>query len=157
MDSEKLHVKLGISGTYHDKVPHYQILLNDVVIQEGDITSPTDVVEYLEFDVEYATEEAVLGIRLTNKEDSDVLKDSYEDPNVYNIIGDMLLNIVSVEIDELDLGNLVYKNGLYTVDTPVDYNGETTSIIKNCMTMGWKGTWTLTWKNPFYIWMLENI
>jgi hypothetical protein len=154
---EKLSVKLGISGTYHDKKPHYQILFNGNLVKEGDITSPSDVVEYLNFDIDYDTDQATLEIRLTNKEDSDILKDSYEDPEVYNIIGDMLLNIVSLEIDEIDLGMTLHDNCIFKTDLPVNFNGETTDTINQCLNLGWNGTWSLSWTNPFYIWLLESI
>ena len=156
-DTEKLHVKIGISGTYWKKVPHYKILLNDDVIAEADISQPSDTVEYMEFDAEYNTDSAIIGIQLTNKEDSDVQKDNYDDPDNYKIIGDMLLNVVSIEIDEIDLGHIIYDCGVYTVDHPVVHHGETTSEIKKITSLGWNGTWRLTWTNPFYIWMLETI
>ena len=156
-DSEKLHVKLGISGTYWKKVPHYKILFNGDVVKEADISQPSGNVEYVEFDVEYSTDSATIGVQLTNKEDSDVQKDNYDDPDNYKIIGDMLLNVVSLEIDEIDLGNILYDQGVYTVDKPVVYNGKLTNTIKSVMCMGWNGAWSLTWTNPFYIWMLETI
>ena len=156
-EKEKLHVKLGIRGTYWKKVPHYVITFNNSIIKEADISQPSDVVEYVEFDAEYDTDSVSISVRLTNKEDSDVQKDSYDDPENYKIIGDMLLTVESLEVDEIDLGNLLFDQGVYTVDSPVEYDGEVTSTIKNCMTMGWNGVWSLGWTNPFYIWMLENI
>ena len=158
-DSEKLHVKLGISGTYWKKVPHYKILFNGDVVKEADISQPSDTVEYVEFDVEYSIDSATIGIQLTNKEDSDTVlkKDDPLDPEKYEIINDMLLNVVSLEVDEIDLGNILYDQGVYTVDSPVVYNGEPTNTLKSVMCMGWNGTWNLTWTNPFYIWLLENI
>ena len=156
-DLEKLHVKLGISGTYWKKAPHYKILFNGDVVAEGDISQPSDTVEYVEFDVEYSTDTATLGFQLTNKEDSDVQKDNYDDPDNYKIIGDMLLNVVSLEVDEIDLGNILFDHGVYTVDSPVAHNGELTNTLKSVMCMGWNGTWSLTWANPFYIWLLESI
>ena len=157
--SEKLHIKLGISGTYWKKVPAYNILFNGEIIKTGTITSASNEVEYVEFDVNSGPDDSVLGIELLNKEDSDVLKDSYTDSSVFNIIGDMILNIVSIEIDEIDLGHIIYDHGIYSVNTPVDYNGDGNPVkdIKKCINLGWNGTWRLTWTNPFYVWLLEKI
>ena len=69
----------------------------------------------------------------------------------------MLLNIVSVEIDEIDLGHLTYSLSEYHVSQYVEYNGEITNLVKNCVNLGWNGTWQLSWNTPFYIWLLENI
>ena len=153
-DQEKLHIKLGLSGTYWDKKPQYRISFNNQVLEEGTISLPSDEISYHEFDVEYTEETGSLKIELLNKASSDTLKsnDVSED---YTIVADMLLNVVSVEIDEIDLGMLPYFNGVYSTLEPVNYNGESTQAIKECMNMGWNGAWTLTWTNPFYLWLLE--
>ena len=159
-DNEKLHVKLGISGTYWKKVPEYNILFNGSIIKSGAITAPTDEVEYFEFDLESSLDQSVLGIELTNKEDSDTIiqKDDIN-PNKYEIISDMTLNIVSIEIDECSLGILPYTLGVYTVNTAVDYKGDGVLVkdISLCTNLGWNGVWHLTWTNPFYLWLLESL
>ena len=55
-DLERVHVKLGISGTYWDKRPQYRVMCNDKILHEGTVTADSDVVEYLEFDCEYGEE-----------------------------------------------------------------------------------------------------
>ena len=99
----------------------------------------------------------MLSVKLHNKIDSDVKKDRYDDPDNFTIIGDMLLNIESVEIDEINLDSLFYTESKYLVDQPVVIDGQTTSTVKKCVNLGWNGEWQLTWNNPFYIWLLENI
>jgi hypothetical protein len=146
-DLERVHVKLGISGTYWAKRPQYRIKYNDTVVREGEIIGESDEVEYIEFECEYTTDDVTLRVCLTNKTDSDTLQS--EDKTA--IINDMLLNIVSCEIDEIDLGNLVYSHTEFVAD---DANRPT---LKNCVNLGWNGTWCLRWTNPFYIWLLENI
>lgn len=154
-DQEKLHIKLGLSGTYWDKKPQYRISLNNRVVQEGFITAPSKEVEYFEFDLDYTEDQGELKVEFLNKTHADTKKDNYTDPENFKIIDDMLLNIISVEIDEIDLGMLPYFNGVYSTFEPVNYNGAETQTIKECMNMGWNGAWTLTWTNPFYLWLLE--
>jgi hypothetical protein len=152
-DQERVHIKLGISGTYWKKVPQYSISFNGSVVKEAGITVESGVVEYIEFDVDYTTDSAVLAISLTNKEDSDTV----ENEDKTEIINDMLLNIESLEIDEIDLGQITRDQSVYTTDSPVMWNNESTQTIKNCVNLGWNGTWSLIWTNPFYIWLLESL
>jgi hypothetical protein len=126
-------------------------MCNDKVLHEGTITAESDVVEYVEFDCEYTTDDVTLQVYLTNKTDSDVQKDNYDDPDNYKIIGDMLLNIVSCEIDEIDLGNLIYDKTEFIPDD------RTKPALRVCVNLGFNGAWCLRWTNPFYIWLLENI
>jgi len=147
-DTEKLHIRLGISGTYWDKKPQYRVLFNDQILAENFITGASDEVEYLEFDVDATHDLNTLGIELLNKEDSDVKKD-VDDPDDFQIIADMVLYIVSLEIDEIDIGNLRYSNSEYHVDGR--------GVLKEHVTLGWNGVWRFSWTTPFYIWLLENI
>ena len=62
----------------------------------------------------------------------------------------MLLNIKSVEIDEIDLNQVPWNLGEYRP-------AHNTEVIRNCVNLGWNGSWSLTWTNPFYIWLLESM
>jgi hypothetical protein len=143
---EKLHLKLGLSGTYWDKRPSFRINLNDQVLHSGTIQADSDVTEYLEFDVESADDLVTLSITLLDKEFSDTVENSDKTA----IVKDMLLNIVSVEVDDIALGMVPFNMSEYRPEGRTD-------IVKNCMNLGWNGTWSLTWTNPFYIWLLENM
>ena len=149
-DQERVHIKLGLSGTYWDKKPQYRVSVNDQVYADAFISGTRDEVEYVEFDVEYDTESTVLKIELLNKLPEDTKKDNYEDPDNYKIIDDMMLNIVSVEIDEINLNQIPFNLSEYR---PLGRD----DVVKNCVNLGWNGAWTLTWTNPFYIWLLESM
>jgi hypothetical protein len=145
-DLEKLHLKLGLSGTYWDKRPSFRINLNDQVLHTGTIQADSDVTEYLEFDVETADDLVTLSITLLGKEFSDTV----ENDDKTAIVKDMLLNIVSVEVDDIALGMVPFNMSEYHPEGRTD-------VVKNCMNLGWNGTWSLSWDNPFYIWLLENM
>jgi hypothetical protein len=147
MDRELVHVKLGLSGTYWDKRPQYRVEFNNTVMAQGEIATDSAVTQYVEFDCEYDTEEVVLQVFLTNKTDSDTV----ENADKTGIVQDMLLNIESCEIDEIDLGNLLYEATEFVA------NDAARPTLKKCINLGWNGAWTLRWTNPFYIWLLENI
>ena len=81
-----------------------------------------------------------------------------------NIISDLLLNIDSIEIDEMDLGSLLWTASNYVPNYPEKYKekiaatGQTLSeSVQNCVNLGWNGKWTLPFQSPLYIWVLENI
>lgn len=156
-EKEQLHFRIGLSGTYWDKKPQYSVAVNSVETANGTVDTESDQVFYVEFDSESDQEINCLSIRLNNKTDLDVKKDNYDDPHNFQIIGDMLLNIVSVEIDGIDLGHLTYSLSEYHVDHPVWIDDQPVKLVRNCVSLGWNGTWNLTWTNPFYIWLLESI
>ena len=56
-----------------------------------------------------------------------------------------------MEIDEVDLGMLIYSKSVFTGDDP------DRPVLDNCINLGWNGTWMLSFESPFYIWLLENI
>lgn len=149
-DLEKINIKIGLSGSYWDKKPQYRISFNDKILSEDFIVAETNAVEYHVFDLEYDSEDAVLKIELLNKRPEDTVKDNYQDPDNYKIIDDMLLNIVSIEIDDIDLGMLPFKLSEYR---PVGH----TELVRECLNLGWNGAWTLRWTNPFYLWLLESM
>ena len=147
MISESLHFKIGLAGTYWEKVPQYSIYVNDKCYAEGQILEQPDVVQYVEFDAEVSEGTVYLKIRLENKTDSDTIEN--EDKSA--IVKDMLLHIRSVEIDEINLGNFIYTKSSFVGDDPNRPN------LDKCIDLGWNGSWTLTFESPFYIWLLENI
>lgn len=151
--TEKLKIKIGLSGTYWDRRPIYNILFNDQLLFTKEITAESNIVEYVEFDAEAAEGAVVLKIQLVNK----LSTDTVESEDKSKILKDLLLNIESIEIDDINLGQLPFNLCEYYPDQPVQFDNQTTTVVKNCMNLGWNGTWTLKWNNPFYIWLLENI
>ena len=147
-DTEKLHFKIGIAGTYWKKVPVYSILINDsAIVDHKTVTGASEETYYEEFDYEVEEGPAVLKIRLENKDDGDTVQN--EDKT--KIIKDLLINIKSVEIDEIDVGNVIYTKSTFIGDDPER------PVLDNCIDLGWNGTWTLPFDSPFYIWLLENL
>lgn len=149
-DVETLHFKIGLAGTYWAKQPRYGILVNDQVIKIDSIQAPSGETEYIEFDAELPEGPCELKIKLINKEATDVVKDNPDSPD-FKIVQDLLLNIKSVEIDEIDLANLIHTKSHFV---PEDTAHPTLDM---CIDLGWNGTWVLPFDSPFYIWLLENI
>ena len=57
------------------------------------------------------------------------------------------------------MGALVYE-GEYKPEYPQPWASEQTDLpptLKNVTVMGHNGTWTLSFKSPFYMWLLEHL
>ena len=159
-ETEKLSFRVGLSGTHPDKQPAFRICINGDEKVYGNLTESVNNVEYFDFETELTEGKHTLDIMLVNKKYGDTQLDENGD-----IINDLLLNIDSVEIDEIDLGSLKWTASEYIPDYPPPYvNSHMTEnksppskIVKNCVNLGWNGKWSLTFESPFYIWLLENL
>jgi len=147
-NTEKLHFKIGIAGTYWKKVPVYSILINDsVIVDHKTVTGASEETYYEEFDYTLEEGPVVLKIRLENKDNSDTVQN--EDKTA--ILKDMVFNIKNIEIDEIDISFLIYTKGKFVGDDPER------PVLDKCIDLGWNGTWSFPFESPFYIWLLENL
>lgn len=163
-EKENLVFKLGISGTFWDRRPAFEILLNDQLIKSGEIAGDSDWVEFHEFSAEVGLDQNhVVSVRFVNKTPDQTVKAPESTEENLVIAKDMLLNIVSLEINDVEIPiGADYgednKFGTYRVDVPVNHRGrvDVTEIpgIKN---LGWNGRYDIPFATPFYIWLLENI
>lgn len=151
-NKETLHFKIGVSGTYWDKKPHYTVAIDDQVFADQVIKGHSKEVEYVEFDVDIAEGLHELKIRLENKSDRDVEQDGHG-----NILNDMLLNIESIEVDEINFGNLIWSASEFHADHERIIKGEDLSVLKECVNLGWNGTYVIKFESPFYLWLLTEL
>ena len=147
VQSESLHFKIGLAGTYWDKKPIYSILVNNHMVEQREVTTPTGEIFTTEFDFEVPDGPATITIRLENKTNADTI----ENDDKTAILKDMLLNIKTVEIDEINLGNLLYDTSEFVGDD------QDRPVLDKCNDLGWNGSWIFKFDAPFYLWLLENI
>jgi hypothetical protein len=107
--------------------------------------------EIIEFVADYSTESAVITVELLNKRPTDTV----ENADKTGILQDMVLDVVSLEIDDINLGPLLHSVSEYRPVYPEHYSGD--PVILDCVTLGWNGVWSIRWTNPFYIWLLESL
>lgn len=150
--TETLKFKIGLSATYFNNKPEYSVHLDDQEICKNTVSVGSDELFYVEFE-SAVTENAEhqLVVKLLNKTNADVVVENGE------IVKDTLLNIVSVEVDDIDLGSLIWTHSVYQPDHPQKFNNEIVTELKNCVNLGWNGSYILPFTTPFYIWLLENI
>jgi hypothetical protein len=143
---ETLSFKIGLSATFWDKLPEYSVLINDTLIERRCLDD--DSIRYVEFtaDLDEGTTNR-LKIRLENKTDQDTIES--EDKSA--IVKDMLLNIKSIEIDQISINQLMWDSSKFIADSPA-----IPTLVK-CVNLGWNGTYVLEFTTPFYLWLLENL
>tara|TARA_B100001109_G_scaffold116601_1_gene95051 strand:- start:23 stop:505 length:483 start_codon:yes stop_codon:yes gene_type:complete len=159
MATEKLKFKLELYSTMWDKAPHAEIFVNDKSYYNGEITSTQDNPTLIEFEAELEeNKDCDLIIKRSNKTVPQTVVNEKGD-----ILKDQLLHIKKIEIDEIDLGSLVF-NGVYTPEYPepwatqqAEAGNELKESFTNVTQMGHNGQWKFTFTTPFYMWLLENL
>jgi hypothetical protein len=159
MATEKLKFKLELFATMWDKPPHAEIFINNKNCGSTDITGSEDKPNIIEFEHEFEEGKSYdLIINRSGKGKNQTVVNDKGD-----ILKDQLLHIKSIEIDEIDIGALVFE-GVYTPHYPEPWatqqraaGNELKESFKNCTTMGHNGEWKFTFVSPFYMWLLENL
>jgi len=142
-----------------DRPPHAEILIGDKSHFKGAITGTEDKPDVVEFEHELQEgKEYSLMIKRSGKLVNQTVVNDKGD-----LLKDQLLHIKSIEIDEIELGALVYE-GVYTPRYPEPWASqqrragvELQESFKNVTTIGHDGTWRLKFESPFYMWLLENL
>tara|TARA_Y100000114_G_C11612642_1_gene255839 strand:+ start:66 stop:548 length:483 start_codon:yes stop_codon:yes gene_type:complete len=159
MATEKLKFKLMLHATMWNKPPHVEIKLNDKSFYSGDITGTEDKPDVIEFEHELNEGGTYsLDIHRSGKGRNETVINEKGD-----ILNDQLLHIKSIEIDEIDIGGLVYE-GVYepTYAEPWATQQKEAGVVlpktsKNVTSMGHNGVWRFKFQSPFYMWLLENL
>lgn len=159
MATEKLKFKLELYATMWDKPPHAEVLVNDKSHFTGWIQGSEDKPDIIEFahDVEEGKEYNLI-IKRSGKGNNQTVINEKGD-----ILKDQLLHIKDIEIDDIDIGSLVYE-GEYTPQYPEPWATQQRESgynlkdsFKNVKQMGFNGTWSFKFGSPFYMWLLENL
>jgi hypothetical protein len=159
MATEKLKFKLELYATMWHKPPVAEILINDVSYFKDNIAGTEDKPQVIEFEHEFDEgKEYELTIKRSGKDKGQSVVNDKGD-----LLKDQLLHIKSIEIDEIDIGALVYE-GVYTPEYPEPWateqreaGTELKESFKNVTAMGHDGTWRFKFESPFYMWLLENL
>ena len=159
MGTEKLKFKLELYATMWDRPPHAEILIRDKSHFRGDITGTEDKPDVVEFEHEFTEgEKSELIIKRSGKTKGQAVINENGD-----VLKDQLLHIKSIDIDEIDIGGLVYE-GIYTPEYPEPWatqqreaGKELPESFKNVTAMGHNGEWSFKFESPFYMWLLENL
>ena len=159
MGTEKLKFKIELYATMWDKPPVAEILIGEQRHFMGEIKATEDKPHIVEFTHELEEgKDYNLVIHRTNKGRNQTILNAKGD-----ITHDQLLHIKRIEIDEIDIGTLVFE-GVYTPKYPEPWatqqresGQDLRDSFKNVTQMGFNGTWEFKFSSPFYMWLLENL
>ena len=158
MATEKLKFKIELFATYWNLKPICDISLNDKTFWTGSIMGSEAKPDVIEFEADlHEGQDYKLIINRQGKDKKQTILDGEK------IIKDQLLHIKTIEIDEINIGALVYE-GIYRPEYPEPWASQQIKAgvnlpetLKNVTNMGHNGTWTLNFNSPFYMWLLENL
>ena len=147
-NTETLKFRIGVSGSYWNKKPAYAVTVDGVKQMSAVIAADSGVVEYAEFTLAVAEDSPhLLEIHLLNKTDDDVVQSQDQT----EIVKDMLLNIESISIDDIELGQIKWDQSEFVAEDPAR------PTLKDCVNLGWNGSYQLKFSSPFYLWLLESM
>jgi hypothetical protein len=158
-DKEKIKFLIKLYSEYFDKTPQVSILLNNkIMIEKQDIKGTSDNPDILEFTQELESDQTYeFIIRREGKDKTQTIVENGK------IIKDQLLHIDAIEIDDIDLGGLIYE-GVYVPNYSEPWATQQKNAgiklpesFKNVVCMGHNGEWKLKFSSPFYMWLLENL
>ena len=158
MATESLKFKIELYSTYWNKPPIVEVKVGDKSYFKNEITSTEKQPTLIEFVHDCESDKSHnLSLIRTNKN----VKETIVENN--KIVKDQLLNIKYIEIDEINIGSLIYE-GVYTPEYPQPWatqqhnKGVTLpKSFKNVTKLGHNGIWAFTFTSPFYMWLLENL
>jgi len=159
MGTEKLKFKLELYATMWDKPPHVDIRINEKNFASEDVTGTEKDPNVFEFMHELDEgQKSKLILEISGKSPNQTIVNDKGD-----ILKDQLLHIKGIEIDEINIGSLVF-NGVYTPQYPEPWATQQRNkgmdlpeSFKNVTAMGHNGRWEFEFESPFYMWLLENL
>ena len=156
--SEKLKFVIELYSDYWKNPPIAEVYINQDSKYKNFIKGTKDNPDVISFDC-----------AINEGEECNLLIDRYnkteKETNFAGgkILNDQILHIKSIEIDEIDIGALVYE-GVYKPVYPPRWaqqqkkaGKDLPKSFKNVTAMGHNGTWTFKFASPFYMWLLENL
>ena len=159
MATEKLKFVVELYATYWQNPPIAEILINNDSKFKGEITTDKENPTRIEFEQEFEDGQPFdIIIDRTNKGKYDTIVNAKGD-----ILHDQILHIKYMEVDEIDLGSVLYE-GVYTPAYPEpwatqqrDKGIDLPESQKNNTILGHNGVWKLSATSPLYMWLLENL
>ena len=159
MATENIKFKLELYATMWNKPPVAEIIVDNKSYFSDKITGTEEKPTLIEFEHECTEgKNYEMSIVRSGKGKRETIVNEKGD-----ILKDQLLHIKSIEIDDINIGALIYQ-GIYTPVYPepwatqqAESGKELKESFTNVTQMGFNGTWKFSFSSPFYMWLLENL
>jgi hypothetical protein len=151
-ETEQVTIKLQLSAEWFRLPCHVKIWVDDDLIDDLEISERKSEGEFRIIEIVKSLEDGEHAVKIQ------YLGKTWDDTSVDdqgNILKDHLVIIDSVEIDEIELGHLACKAGVFYPDRKL--RPDLPETIDNLMCIGYNGTWELKFQSPTYRWFLENL
>jgi hypothetical protein len=153
-----MNIKIRLYATWWNKPPTAIVSIKDNVYFSGEITADKTCPYTIEFKHDTKNNDSTsLVIALVDKDDYQTVVEQDK------IVKDQLLHIDGIEINDIELGVLIYK-AIYKPNYHSAWLKEQQSLghqipenLQSIDVLGHNGTWTLDFTVPFHIWYLENL
>lgn len=151
---EEVTFSVILSSDWWNNPPNVKIWLNDELIEKTKITELKENKENraISFKRNLPEGENSLTIELYKKTWDETEVNSAE---ATEILRDQLLYIDDIEIDDISLGYVAYKQSVFYPDKRL--HRDAPDEIKEVNTLGFNGRLVLKFQVPTYIWFLENL
>jgi len=144
----QLNLKLELDSEWFRSIPSIRLKLNDDILMSSEIREPTTIEKTLEVE---DGKEYKLSIEFHNKSKFDTIIENGK------IIKDTLIKIKKVEIDYVDITSSLFTNKekfYYEHDN----NGTSDTVLEPYYgVMGCNGSSVISFRSPFYEWLLETL
>ena len=152
--SEEVEIEIKLNSTWHNYPPVYEILLDNVEIERGFVKEKLENFEFKSIFWKGMLDDSEHTLTIKLKGKNIGTRHTIVD-DAGNITNDQLLHIEGISLDQIEIGSVAVKNSVFYPD-----NSEKSNLIgelRNVRTMGYNGDWTLKFKVPTYMWLLENM
>lgn len=141
--TEEIEIQIKLSADYWEqRYPSAKVYIDDILLFDEKVDNPVDI--NWKGSISEGNHKFI--IELYNKKQGDtVMVDN-------KIVHDVLLNIDSILLDEIELNQLMWLKSVYY---PVDTHAP--EKVNHCVNLGWNGRWELEFESPTYMWLLENL
>jgi hypothetical protein len=140
--NESVEIKINLSSNYwENRCPSARVYIDDILLFDNCVDTPIEINwSGAIFDGSHK-----IIVEMYNKKQGDtIVVDN-------TIVHDVLLNVDSIAIDDIELDQLIWAKSIYY---PEDAHAP--NILENCINLGWNGKWVLEFSSPVYLWLLEN-
>ena len=151
--SEDALFKFTFSSQWFREAPKIKIYINETLLGDVSVTAThnDEVKNIFEYKMKLDEGEHTLKLEYYNKIDSTDTKIDEDG----SILDDHIFRIEDIEIDEISLGFVKEKNGLFY---PLDAEKrKLPKVIPGLVNIGYNGTYEIKFTVPTYIWFLETI
>jgi len=150
--TELVNFKINLSSEWFRLPCHAIISIDEEVIEDIEVAERGSRGEIctVSFSKQLTEGSHQLKIRYLDKEIPDTRIDADG-----NITDDHLLSVRDIEIDEIELGHLIYSLSRFYPDRNV--RPDLPEEMREIVCLGYNGTWVLDIEVPTYIWFLENL